>query len=223
MVAMTGAIDGVREKQGYRQVVISIANSAIAAALMVGPSMGGTTFTESVQKGLGLGNGSIVWRSLCFTALIVSVGAAMPSITVQFRKNSVSAEVVVPSMTLVCGLIILAITATGFVRGQGVVTVEPISLVPSISSMKDGDTYSATAKGFLPGEVVKFSWVGRPMADAPSISGPMADAPPADSGGSTTLLPIVQTAPPGNYTITARGQTSGRTATAEVRVVQPGN
>jgi hypothetical protein len=223
MVAVTGGIDGVRRTQGYRQlVVISIANSAIAAALMVGPGAGGQTFAETVQKGLGLPDDSIVWRLLCLSAVIVSVGAAIsarksndstePSITVELSKSSVSAEVVAPRMTIVYGLIILAITAMGFVRGQGVATVEPSSLALSISSVKYGDTYSATAKGFLPGEVVKFSW----------DRGSMADVPPADSGGSTTLLPIRETAPPGNYTLTATGQTSWRTATAEVQVVQPG-
>jgi hypothetical protein len=82
-------------------------------------------------------------------------------------------------------------------------------LVLSRSKVKDGDTFTAYVLGFSPGEVVKFSWDG----------GPMADAPPADSGGSTTLDPIIELAPPGNYTFIARGLTSGRVAAAEQQVL----
>jgi hypothetical protein len=271
----------VHKMQGRRDLVanISIVSSAIAAALMVGPTTGGPNFTETVQKGLGLADDSTVWKSLCLTALIVNVVAAISAqlgkskdstqriataeacnaaleelgTDVEFGKNLVklaaaeygkisakmlfvaadtaddadahfnngataptpsriidryrrSLEVVMPGIAIVFGCIILAITVIGLALGHGVPAAEPqSSLVLSAPSFKDGDIYSATAKGFLAGEVVKFSWDG----------GPMADAPPADSGGSTTLPQIVEAAPPGKYTLTARGQTSGRTATAE--------
>jgi hypothetical protein len=227
MVAIMGDGDA-RPLQSHRQLATNliIVNSAIAAALMVGPSLGGPTFTETVQKGLHWADDSRVWGMLCTTALIVNVVAAIfinqsksndstePTVTVKFNKNTVTAEVVAPSMTIVYGLVILALTVVGFVLGQLPGAAEPqSSLELSTSSVKDRDTYSATAKGFKPDEVVKFSWDG----------GPMDDAPPADSVGSTTLLRIVETAPPGNYTLTATGQASGRTASAKVQVVQPGN
>jgi hypothetical protein len=277
----------VHKMQGRRDLVanISIVSSAIAAALMVGPTTGGSGFTETVQKGLGFADDSTVWKSLCLTALIVNVVAAISAqlgkskdptqriataeacnaaleelgTDVEFGNNSVklaaaeygkiaskmlfvaadaagdaeaysnngattpptfriidryrrSLEVVMPGMAIVFGSFILVITVIGLVLGHGVAAAEQSSLVLSTSSVKDGDTYSATAKGFLTGEVVKFSWIG----------GPMADAPPADSSGSTTLPQIVETAPPGKYTLTAKGQTSGRTATAE-QVVQRSN
>jgi hypothetical protein len=278
----------VHKMQGRRDLVanISIVSSAIAAALMVGPTTGGPDFTETVQKGLGFADDSTVWKSLCLTALIVNVVAAISAqlgkskdptqriataeacnaaleelgTDVEFDNNSVklaaaeygkiaskmlfvaadsagdaeaysnngatapptsriidryrrSLEVVMPGMAIVFGSFILAITVIGLILGHGVAAAEPLpGLALSTSSVKDGDAYSATAKGFLPGEVVKFSWIG----------GPMADAPPADSGGSTTLPPIVETAPPGKYTLTATGQTSGRTATTE-QVVQRSN
>ncbi len=228
MVTMTGVIDGVRKMQGHRQpvVYISIANSAIVATLMVGPSVGGSTFTETVQRGLHWADDSRVWGMLCTTALIVSVVAVISamsnahdpterSITPEDSKNnSVTAEIVAPSMTIVYGLIILAIIATGFVRGQPAAAES--SLVLSTSSVKDGDTYSVTAKGFLPGEEVQFSWTG-------PTRGTMATAPLADSSGSTTLDPIKEIDPPGNYTINATGQKSGHTVSADLRVVQPGN
>jgi hypothetical protein len=87
------------------------------------------------------------------------------------------------------------------------------SLELSTPQVKDGDIYSATAKGFTPGEIVKFSW----------DRGPMADASPADSAGSTTLLEIKEMAPPGTYTLTASGQASRHTATAKIQVVPSGS
>jgi hypothetical protein len=279
----------VHKMQGRRDLVanISIVSSAIAAALMVGPTTGGPNFTETVQKGLHLADDATVWKSLCLTALIVNVVAAISAqlgkskdptqriataeacnaaleelgTDVEFGNNSVklaaaeygkiaskmlfvaadsagaaeaysnngattpptsriidryrrSLEVVMPGMAIVFGSFILVITVIGLILGHGVAAAAPPppGLALSTSSVKDGETYSVTAKGFLPGEVVKFSWIG----------GPMADAPPADSGGSTTLPPIVETAPPGKYTLTATGQTSGRTATTE-QVVQRSN
>jgi hypothetical protein len=69
----------VRKMQGRRELIanISIVSSAIAAALMVGPSVGGSALTETVQKGLGWDDDSRVWGLLCITALIVNVVAAI--------------------------------------------------------------------------------------------------------------------------------------------------
>jgi hypothetical protein len=227
MVAITGDSDA-RTLQGHRQLATNliIVNSAIIAVLMVGPSVGGPTFTETVQKGLHWADDSLVWGMLCTAALVLSIVAAIatnqnktndPTETtfrIEVNKNSVIAEVVAPSLTIVYGIVVLTLTAVGFVLGQTPSAADPqSSLELSTSLVKDGDTYSATAKGFTPGEVVKFSWDG----------GPMGNAPAADSAGSTTLLPIKETALPGTYTLTASGQTSGHTATAKVQVVPSGN
>ncbi|MGB8200573.1 MAG: hypothetical protein WCF33_12895, partial [Pseudonocardiaceae bacterium] len=69
----------VREKRplSKRLANISIVSSAVAAALTAGPAAGGTTFAETVQKGLGWGQLSSVWRLLCLAALIVSLVAAI--------------------------------------------------------------------------------------------------------------------------------------------------
>jgi MFS family permease len=56
---------------------ISIISSAVAAVLVAGPAIGGQTFTQSVQDALSLEKGSIVWRTLCFGALIVSLVAVI--------------------------------------------------------------------------------------------------------------------------------------------------
>jgi hypothetical protein len=135
-----------------------------------------------------------------------------------------SVEVVMPSVAILFGCIILAITVIGLVLGgQGTVAAEQPSesntgykLVLSTSQVKSGETYSATASGFLPGEVVQFTWVG-------PTRGVMGDAPPVDSGGSATLGGIVESDPLGNYLIIATGQTSGRVASAELQVVSPPN
>jgi len=84
-------------------------------------------------------------------------------------------------------------------------------LVLSTSQIKIGDTYLATASGFLPGEDVQFSWTG-------PTSGTLMTSP-ADSGGNTTTGTIVETDDQGNYTILAVGRTSGRVATAALQVV----
>jgi len=88
-------------------------------------------------------------------------------------------------------------------------------LALSNSQVQIDQTYSATASGFSPGEDVRFSWTG-PTNGVMGIF-------PADSTGSGSPGPIVERDPPGSYMITATGLTSGRTASAELRVVQPGN
>jgi hypothetical protein len=127
-------------------------------------------------------------------------------------------QVVIPGMAIVLAGVILVTTVIGFVLGlgRGVAAAAPqVSLVLSHSQVRVGDTYSATASGFSPGEVVQFSWAG-------PTHGTM-DALPADSGGSTAHGGIVEKDPPGNYTIVVMGLTSGRTASAGLQVVQPGN
>lgn len=226
MVTFAGHSDA-KDLSGHRRLVANllIVNSVITAVLMVGPSVGGSTFTETVQKGLNWTDDSRVWGMLCTAALVLSIVGAIANnqskpddsaettVRIEVKKNSVIAEVVAPSLTIVYGIVVLAITAFGLALGQTAAADPQSSLELSTSVVKDGDTYSATAKGFTPGEVVKFSWDG----------GPMADAPRADSAGSTTLLPISETAPPGTYTVTASGQTSGHTASATVQVLPPSN
>jgi hypothetical protein len=89
----------------------------------------------------------------------------------------------------------------------------PARLVLSTSEVKIGDPYFATAWGFVPEEQLRFS-VNR----ANGVIGVF----PAGSAGSR-WNPIVENGPPGNYTVTVTGLTSGHTASAELKVVQPGS
>ena len=69
-------------------------------------------------------------------------------------------EVVIPGMAIVLAGVILVTTVVGFILGlgRGVAVAGPqVSLVLSNSQVRVGDTYSATASGFSPGEVVQFS------------------------------------------------------------------
>jgi hypothetical protein len=84
-------------------------------------------------------------------------------------------------------------------------------LVLSASQVKIGDTYLLTALGFSPGEAVRFTWTG----PSDGVMGVF----PADSSGRKSPGPVFERHPPGNYTITATGLTSGRTASAGLRVV----
>jgi hypothetical protein len=60
-----------------RRSNLTIVLSSLAALFTAGPAVGGDTFAEGVQKGLGLASDSYVWRTLCLLALLVSVGSAL--------------------------------------------------------------------------------------------------------------------------------------------------
>src|SRR6476646_8330279 len=60
-----------------RRANITIVFSALAAVFTAGPAVGGETFSQGVQKALGLTTDSAVWRSLCLAALVVSIAAAI--------------------------------------------------------------------------------------------------------------------------------------------------
>ncbi len=60
-----------------RLVNVSVTGSTLAAAVTVGPSVGGTDFTSAVQSIFSLANDSTVWRILCLCAVFLSVGAAL--------------------------------------------------------------------------------------------------------------------------------------------------
>ena len=84
-------------------------------------------------------------------------------------------------------------------------------LMLSKPQVKISDTYYANARGFSPGENVRFSWTGQ-------TSGVMGDFP-ADSDGSTSSVLVYERDPPGTYTIIVTGLLSGRTASAGLQVV----
>jgi hypothetical protein len=79
------------------------------------------------------------------------------------------------------------------------------------AQVRYGETYFATATGFVPGEKVMFSWTG-------PTNGEM-DAFPTDPTGRKTHGPIIERDPPGKYVIIATGETSGRRATADIEVL----
>ncbi len=84
-------------------------------------------------------------------------------------------------------------------------------LILSTSPVPLGDTYFATAWGFSPGENVRFSRNGPSNGEIGVF--------PADPGGRTSNRVLARD-PPAHYTITVTGLTSGRTASAELQVVQ---
>jgi hypothetical protein len=82
-------------------------------------------------------------------------------------------------------------------------------LMLSTPQVAIGDSYFATAWGFLPGETLRFSRMG-------PTEGVIGTAP-ADSDGSTARR-ITDTMSRGDYTIMVTGLTSGRTASAALQV-----
>lgn len=74
-----------------RLVNIAVIGSALAAALTVGPAVGGTRFTSAVQDIFSLDNDSTVWRVLCLGAALLSLVAALA--TNLSNSHLVSAQV----------------------------------------------------------------------------------------------------------------------------------
>jgi hypothetical protein len=60
-----------------RRANLTIVLSTMAALSTAGPAVGGESFAGGIQRALGLGSDSYVWRVLCLLALVVSVGAAL--------------------------------------------------------------------------------------------------------------------------------------------------
>ncbi|MHA7269341.1 hypothetical protein [Arthrobacter sp. HLT1-20] len=70
---------------------ISIIGSALAAVFTVGPAVGGSRFTESVQEVFSLRDDSVVWRVLCLAAVLLSLAAAVA--TNLANSHALSAQV----------------------------------------------------------------------------------------------------------------------------------
>jgi len=75
--------------RSVRLANISIVSSALAAFFTAGPAFGGVTFTDAVQRGISLPDSSIVWRTLCLLATLVSLVAA---VSVHLNKSQETAS-----------------------------------------------------------------------------------------------------------------------------------
>jgi len=60
-----------------RRANITIVLSVLAAVFTAGPAIGGENFAGAIKNMFGLASDSVVWRTLCLFALLVSVGAAV--------------------------------------------------------------------------------------------------------------------------------------------------
>ncbi|MGH3764219.1 MAG: Hsp70 family protein [Pseudonocardiaceae bacterium] len=113
--------------------------------------------------------------------------------------------------------LVVATAAVGFVLLKpliGGAGTGAIRLTLSTCQIKIGESYTATAGGFAPGENVRFSWTG-------PTTGVMG-AFPADSGGNRSPGKIFERDPPGTYAIIATGLKSGRTTSAGLVVADAG-
>ncbi|MDQ3901602.1 MAG: Hsp70 family protein [Actinomycetota bacterium] len=114
-----------------------------------------------------------------------------------------------------------AIFATGMTSGRtstaGLVVTDTDTARLALSScqVRMGDTYSATASGFSPGEDVRFTWTG--------ASNGVLGTFRADPTGRCPRGGIVEHDPPGTYTVSATGLMSGRTASAGLQVLPTAN
>jgi cytochrome bd-type quinol oxidase subunit 2 len=69
----------LREKRPRirRRATATLVLTSLSAVFTAGPALGGVPFADSVQNALNLSDSSVVWRTLCFLALLVSVTAAV--------------------------------------------------------------------------------------------------------------------------------------------------
>ena len=81
--SITVYLNGSRPRSS-RLAIVSIISSAVATVLVAGPALGGETFADGVSGALGLSTTSIVWRVLCFLAMLASLAAA---ITTNLQKS----------------------------------------------------------------------------------------------------------------------------------------
>jgi hypothetical protein len=72
---------------------LSVVGSTLAATLTAGPGVGGQGFTQTLQGVFSLGDSSVVWRTLCLAAVVLSVTAALATnlATSQALADKVSA------------------------------------------------------------------------------------------------------------------------------------
>ena len=63
--------------RAHRLTNIAIVSSAIVSVLTAGPALGGVKFTEAAASMLNTPNDALIWRGLCFGALILSLVAAI--------------------------------------------------------------------------------------------------------------------------------------------------
>ena len=63
--------------RSQRLWIVSIVSSAVVSALTAGPALGGAKFTVAAAAMAGVGDDAIIWRSLCFLAMILSITAAI--------------------------------------------------------------------------------------------------------------------------------------------------
>ena len=66
-----------RRPRVQRWATVTLVLTSLSAVFTAGPALGGVPFAEAVQNVLGLDSTSAVWRTLCFLALLVSVGATV--------------------------------------------------------------------------------------------------------------------------------------------------
>ena len=66
-----------RRPRARRLSTVTLVLTSLSAVFTAGPALGGVPFAEAVQNVLGLDSSSWVWRTLCFLALLVSVGATV--------------------------------------------------------------------------------------------------------------------------------------------------
>lgn len=82
---------GRMRPRNARLGLVAVVTSALAAVVTAGPAVGGDGFAVTVQDALSLTEPSLVWRSLCLIALLVSVVSTIS--TNLLRSQNTAAQI----------------------------------------------------------------------------------------------------------------------------------
>jgi hypothetical protein len=117
-------------------------------------------------------------------------------------------------VTIAGGVLAVLVVTLWLVRPLYQAPPEPsnAALVLTANTLHAADSFYAYASGFEPGELVVLSRNG-------PTNGVLGAGSKADEAGSVRLGPVKERDLPGDYQIVARGEKSGRTATARLEVL----
>lgn len=151
--------------------------------------------------------------------LVALASSARLGTTQANAAGSFSLHAIVPANTPQGTLNAVATGAASHISSTAPITIGslPAGLTIGSGSVKAGETLSVSGKGFIPGETISIRLTGGTLTPLTLVT------VVANISGSFSIdkLVIPSLVPSGAFTLTASGQTSGRSATGSLTVVAP--
>jgi hypothetical protein len=76
---------------------LGVVGSSVAAVLTAGPGVGGTFFTDAMQRAFAIPDAAVVWQGLCLLSTAISIGAAV--LVGLDRSKDVAVQLAIAEMT----------------------------------------------------------------------------------------------------------------------------